>query len=175
MKPATGNTSLQHEIRKRNPFDLPEQEAYLNIIRTASFLTVEFERFFREHGLSEATYNALRILRGATLGPDAPGKRACSEIGDQMIAQVPDVTRVVDRIEKLGLAERCRCEKDRRVVYVRITRRGLDLLARLDRELLKLHKGQLGHLSPRELDRLSRILVKARAGPATPALRTTRP
>ncbi len=155
-------TGLQHEIGKKHPFDLPEQEAYLNLIRTASSLNVEFERFFREHGLSEATYNALRILRGATLGPDAPGKRACSEIGDQMIAQVPDVTRVVDRIESMGLAQRCRCVQDRRVVYVKITRKGLDLLASIDEALLALHRDQLGHLSRKELAELNRLLVKAR-------------
>lgn len=153
---------LQHEIGKKHPFDLPEQEAYLNLVRTVSSLNVQFERYFREHGLSEATYNALRILRGATIGPGAPGKRACSEIGEQMIAQVPDVTRVVDRIEKLGLAQRCRCSQDRRVVYVKITRKGLDLLARIDASLLKLHKDQLGHMSSRELADFNRLLVKAR-------------
>ncbi|MCC6426069.1 MAG: MarR family transcriptional regulator [Phycisphaerales bacterium] len=153
---------------KRNPFDLPEQEAYLNLIRTAACLNVEFERFFRDHGLSVATYNALRILRGATIGAKPPGRRACSEIGDQMVAQVPDVTRVVDRIEQLGLAERCRCENDRRVVYVRITRKGIDLLARLDKPLLDLHRGQLGHLSRRELSDLNKLLVKARKPPPPP-------
>lgn len=158
--------SLQHEIGKRNPFDLPEQEAYLNLVRTVSLLNVQTERFFREHGLSEATYNALRILRGATIGPEAVGMRACSEIGEQMVAQVPDVTRVVDRIEKAGLAQRCRCPEDRRVVYVKITRKGLDLLAKLDGALLELHKSQLGHMKRADLSCLNRLLVAARTPPA---------
>jgi DNA-binding MarR family transcriptional regulator len=155
-------TPLQAELGKRNPFDLPEQEAYLNLTRTASLLTVEFERFFRDHGLSQATFNALRILRGATLGDRAPGRRTCTEIGELMVTPVPDVTRVVDRIEQQGLAERCRCDEDRRVVYVKITRKGLDLLASLDGPLLEMHRRQLGHLSERELQHLSELLAKAR-------------
>ncbi|MCG3124291.1 MAG: hypothetical protein GIKADHBN_02748 [Phycisphaerales bacterium] len=164
--------SLQQEIGKKQPFDLPEQEAYLNLVRTTSTLGVEFERFFREHGLSEATYNALRILRGATLGDAPPGRRACSEIGEQMVAQVPDVTRVVDRLEKLGLAQRCRCPQDRRVVYVKITRKGMSLLEALDDRILELHRRQLGHLTPGELATLNKLLVKARHRPPPGAAAT---
>lgn len=158
-------SSLQHEIGKKHSFDLAEQEAYLNLVRTTSTLSVEFERFLRDHGLSGATYNALRILRGATIGDEAPGKRPCSEIGEQMVAQVPDVTRVVDRIEKMGLAQRVRCQADRRVVYVKITKKGSDLLARLDGPILEMHRTQLGHMSAKELADLSRLLVKARRIP----------
>ncbi|HLO41481.1 MAG TPA: MarR family transcriptional regulator [Phycisphaerales bacterium] len=166
-------SSLAHELGKKHAFDLAEQEAYLNLVRTTSTLSVELERFLRDHDLSGATYNALRILRGATMGEDAPGKRPCSEIGEQMVAQVPDVTRVVDRIEKMGLAQRIRCQADRRVVYVKITRKGLDLLARLDEPILGMHRAQLGHMSPRELADLNRLLVKARrpAAARTPSER----
>lgn len=154
---------LGKEIGKRFPFDLPEQEAYLNILRTASLLAVEFERLFRGYGLSESTYNAMRILRGAMTGPGAPGFRTCMEIGEQMVTPVPDVTRVIDRIERLGLALRKRSPSDRRVMHVTLTRRGLDLLAEIDGPLIDLHRRQLGHLSEEELRLLSTLLSKARS------------
>lgn len=157
-------STLQYELGKRKPFDAPEQEAFLNVIRTASLLEAGFQRLFRTHKLSQATYNALRILRGAAAEPNGKGARTCTEIGEHLVAQVPDVTRLIDRLERLGLAERVRCEKDRRVVYVRITRKGLDVLARLDQPVIELHKAQLGHMSRAELSELSRLLVKARQG-----------
>lgn len=154
---------LKDEIGKRKPFDTPEQEAYLNLMRTESILCADFEALFRPVGLSEATYNALRILRGATLGENPPGKRSCHEIGEQLVARVPDVTRLIDRLETQGLAERQRCSDDRRVVYVSITRKGLDLLGKLDQPTLELHRSQMGHMTRAELSELNRLLVKARA------------
>jgi DNA-binding MarR family transcriptional regulator len=154
--------TLQHEIGKRKPFDAPEQEAFLNLIRTASVLSAGFQRLFRAHKLSESTYNALRILRGAAADPESRGVHTCSEIGEHLVTQVPDVTRLIDRLEELGLAERVRCEEDRRVVHVKITRKGLEVLARLDEPVLELHRAQLAHLSRAELGELSRLLTKAR-------------
>jgi DNA-binding MarR family transcriptional regulator len=157
---------LAGEIGKRTPFSLPEQEAYLNIVRTAATLSTHFADLLRQHDLSEATYNILRILRGSlNLGP------TCSAIGSAMITQVPDVTRLVDRLEHQGLAQRSRCDKDRRVVHVKITPAGLALLAELDQPLTDLHKATLGHLSPHELSSLSALLTKAR----TPTHQTTSP
>lgn len=149
--------SLQHELRKKRPFDAPEVEAHLNIVRTAAALGAEPARILREAGLSGPAYNVLRILRG-----HHPAGLPSQAIGAQMVTLVPDVTRLVDRLEAAGLAQRARTEQDRRVVLVRITKAGLDLLARLDRPIEEAHKKQLGHLSRRELAELSRLLVKAR-------------
>lgn len=154
--------NLQYEIRKRTPFQHAEQEAFLNLLRTTSVLSTEFQRLFREHKLSESTYNALRILRGAAQDPETGGMRTCSEVGEHLVAQVPDVTRLIDRLEELGFAERVRCEKDRRVVYVKITSEGMGVLARLDGPVMDLHSSQLGHMTKSELEELSRLLVKAR-------------
>jgi DNA-binding MarR family transcriptional regulator len=159
--------NLQREIGKRKPFEHPEQEAFLNLVRTTNLLGTEFQRLFREHKLSESTYNALRILRGAAEDPASGGTRTCSEVGEHLVAQVPDVTRLIDRLEELGLAERVRCDKDRRVVHVRITKGGLDVLTDLDEPVMEMHRRQLGHLSKAELEELSRLLVKARRAPAT--------
>ncbi|MBL0927377.1 MAG: MarR family transcriptional regulator [Phycisphaerales bacterium] len=151
---------LQHEIGKKTPFDSVEQEAYLNVMRTASLLGGAFEALFKSQGLSESTYNVLRILRGE--GEKMP----CLAVAERLIARVPDITRLIDRLEKQGLVARARCEEDRRVVHISITRKGLGVLAKLDGPVLALHRAQLGHLSRGELRSLSELLVRARAGAA---------
>lgn len=150
-------SSLQGEIQKKRPFEIPEQEAMLNIVRTAGALVTDFERLFRAHGLTDAQYNVLRILRGE-------GARMPSlSIAQRTVTRVPDITRLVDRLEAAGLVERERCPEDRRVVYVSITRKGLRKLADLDEPVVELHKRQLGHMSAKELQALSELLVKARS------------
>ena len=151
---------LQQELKKREPFAVPEQEAMLNLLRTADRLQLEFARLFRGHGLSPAQYNVLRILRGEG-GAGLPSL----EIASRMIASVPDITRLVDRLEAARLVARDRSDRDRRVVRVRITDAGLDRLSRLDEPVLALHRRLLGHLDPIELRALSDLLVKARHRP----------
>lgn len=148
---------LAHEINKKRPFDCPEEEAYLNVLRTAAHLEADFTRLFRQHGLSESTYNVLRILRGA--GPEG---RKATEIACDMVVRVPDVTRLVDRLVEQGLVERRRCPEDRRVVHVTLTARGRALLGRLDAPVAGTHRAQLGHLTRAELNELNRLLVKSR-------------
>lgn len=153
-------TSLQSELQKRAPFDLPHQEAFLNLVRTQAILSAEFERFFRQHGLSSSSYNVLRILRGGADGgqPWLP----CSDVAARLVAQVPDLTRLVDRLETAGLVKRNRDAEDRRVVRLSLTPAGRKLLASLDGPVLELHRAQLNHMSAAELTALSRLLVKAR-------------
>ena len=150
-------STLQTEIKKRNPFDSPEVEAHLNIIRTYGMLMGRLVRLFKRHGLSPAQYNILRILRGVG-GDGLP----CLELSEQMVTRVPDVTRLVDRLEEAGLVARVRCTKDRRVVWVKITDQGLALLAKLDQPVLEANKKNLGHMSHRELAQISRLMTKAR-------------
>lgn len=154
------SSTLQHEIHKRRPFDSPEQEAFLNLMRTWMMLVGEFDAMFRAKGLSSATYNVLRILRGA-----GPSGRMCHEIADHMVTRVPDVTRLVDRLEQGGYASRERSTKDRRVVHVKITEKGLGVLAELDKPVMDLHAKQLGHLARADLETLSRLLSEARNAP----------
>lgn len=153
---------LREEIGKRRPFDSPEQEAWLNLVRTASVLGALEREVLKPRGLTGATYNVLRILRGAMLDGGPSGRRTCRDIGAHLIARVPDVTRLVDRLVALDLVRREPGDHDRRVVYVRITRKGLDVLARLDAPILDVHARQLGHLSGEELAELSRLLTRAR-------------
>src|SRR5215208_4015649 len=146
------DSRLQHELHKRNPFDAPEQEVALNLARTADQLQHEFARLFKERGLTEPQYNVLRILRGA--GTELP----CLEIAGRMISHLPDITRLVDRLEGAGLVKRSRTEADRRLVLVRITERGRQVLDGLDGPVLELHRKQLGHLTAEEMAELNRLL-----------------
>jgi DNA-binding MarR family transcriptional regulator len=151
-------TTLQRQIGKHDPFESPQQEAYLNLIRTAAALEADFNRLFRDHALSETSYNVLRILRAA----GAKG-RTCTEIGRHLVVQRPDITRLVDRLIDEGFSERARSTEDRRVVLVRITRRGRSLVDSLDEPVRDLHARQLGHMSPKQLNQLSRLLELARS------------
>ncbi|MCZ6836580.1 MAG: MarR family transcriptional regulator [Planctomycetota bacterium] len=162
--------TLQHELGKSRPFESPSEEAYLNLLRTTSLLAHQTEQLFKAHGLSEPTYNTLRILRGHRQAfiqagdakiREYPGV-PCSIIARQLVTQVPDLTRLVDRLVRDGYAIRQRGEHDRRVVHIDITAKGLKVIENLQRPLDDLHETQLDHMSPRELKSLSRLLVKAR-------------
>jgi MarR family transcriptional regulator, 2-MHQ and catechol-resistance regulon repressor len=155
------STKLQHELKKRLPFDSVEQEAVLNILRTSDWIDNRLGRLFRGFGLTSSQYNVLRILRGE--GKPLPSL----EIADRMIQIVPAITGLIDRLEKQALVVRQRCEDDRRVVYVGITRKATDLLKRIDKPLDQLQKQLIGHLTANELTTLSRLLEKARSASPT--------
>ncbi|MEM9881512.1 MAG: MarR family transcriptional regulator [Planctomycetota bacterium] len=156
--------TLQNELKKRQPFDCPAEEAYINLVRTTGILGGEFAALFKRHGLSESTYNVLRILRGVKRGESAEGLPSL-EVAERLVTRVPDITRLVNRLIEAGLASRCRADDDRRVARVSITPAGLDALRRLDRPVRRLHTRQLGHLDADELATLNRLLEKARQGP----------
>ena len=163
------SAKLQAEIKKTRPFDSVEQEAYLNLLKTADVLLAEAAELLKPFGLSPTQYNALRILRGAGAGccsgghvdPNAGGL-SCREIGQRMITRDPDLTRLLDRLENRGLVHRCRGQKDRRMVASRITEAGLELLRQLDQPILELHRKQLAHLGEQRLKDLLKLLESAR-------------
>ena len=147
---------LQRELKKKQPFDVLEQEAYLNILRTNDQFQNRFGKLFREFGVTSSQYNVLRILRGE--GQPMP----CLEIADRMVQVVPAITGLLDRLELQGLIRRERCTVDRRVVYIDLTEKAVDLLSQMDRPVIELHKALMGHLSVTELKDLTRLLEKAR-------------
>jgi DNA-binding MarR family transcriptional regulator len=150
--------TLQQELRRKRPFDLAEEEAALNLLRTSGAVREPFDRLFADYAISDPQYNVLRILRGHG-GKGLP----CTEIAAQMVSRMPDMTRLVDRLEKAGLVRRCRTDEDRRVILICVTADGLALLGRLDEPVRDLHRQSLGHLTRRELADLNRLLVKARS------------
>jgi MarR family 2-MHQ and catechol resistance regulon transcriptional repressor len=127
---AMSKSRLQDELKKKRPFELAEQEAILNILRTSDQFQNRFGRLLREYDLTQSQYNVLRILRGE--GKPMP----CLEIGDRMIQVVPAMTGLLDRLEKQGLVQRERCTEDRRVVYVELTDAARDLLQRMDNPVM---------------------------------------
>ena len=127
--------------------------AYLAIVQTSEHLQREFAELFKPHDLSLTQYNVLRILRGSG-GEGA----TCGDVAGSLIRHDPDVTRLLDRLDRRGLIERARDTKDRRVVRTRITRAGLALLADLDGPVGEVHERQLGHLGEARLVELGALL-----------------
>ncbi len=150
-------TPLAIELGKRNPFPTTEEEAFVAIVRTATILKGQANRLLREHRLAEPSYNVLRILRGA--GPEG---RCSHEIMAQVISEVPDMTRLIDRLERLGLCERHRVDGDRRLVRVMITTSGLTLLATLDTSIVALHRQQFAGVTANRLESLLDALTAVR-------------
>ena len=149
--------SLRDEIQQTKPFTSPREEAYLNLQRTAALLEQQLLQFFKPWDLTPTQYNVLRILRGA-----APVGLPCREVGNRMVTPVPDVTRLLDRLESKGWVARGRAEADRRVVLTTITPSGEELLGEIDRPLSEQMVGMLGHVDEDELRRLNEILFRAR-------------
>ncbi|MEJ7811358.1 MAG: MarR family transcriptional regulator [Gemmatimonadaceae bacterium] len=151
---------LQQEIKQTRPFGSLEQEALLSVERTAAVLGHSLAEALKPYGITPTQYNVLRILRGA-------GKAGLCrhEVRDRLVSLVPDVTRLLDRLEDLRLVVRARDAEDRRLVTTRITAEGLRLLARLDAPMTEIHRQQLGHMDSRSLRSLIDLLATARERP----------
>jgi DNA-binding MarR family transcriptional regulator len=135
-------------------FSLPlEDRAFICLQKTADGLGQQAEQLLKVNGLTGAQYNVLRILRGAE-----PEGLACSDVAERMISHDPDMTRLLDRMEKRSFITRQRQKDDRRVVKTRITSAGLDLLRRLDQPIRELHKSQFRHIPAAHLKALVELL-----------------
>ena len=155
--------SFAGQIKQTRPFDSAAQEAMLAIRRTAALILAPWEKFLKaQFGLSASLYNILRILRGSH-----PGALTCSEISERAIARDPDVTRLVDQLSTRGLVERTRSTKDRRVVEVSITTKGLDLLRELDPHAERMPRALIGHVSEEKLRQLATLLTEVLDGIGT--------
>jgi DNA-binding MarR family transcriptional regulator len=154
-------SGLQADIKQKRPFASLHEELYLNVARTAARLELSFAQGIKPYGITPTQYNVLRILRGAQ-----PDGLCRNEIGARLVRSVPDVTRLLDRMEEMGLLGRERAGDDRRYVTTRISRKGLELLDRLDRVIGELHHAQLGHLDKRQMTSLIDLLTEAREGAA---------
>ncbi len=148
---------LRQEIKQKKRFRSAEEEAFLNLQRTADVLARGMEETLKPTGLSHTQYNVLRILRGA-----GSSGLACGEIGERMLTRDPDVTRLLDRLESRRLITRSREKGDRRVITTRITKEGTSVLQQLERPIEEALKRQLGHLAKEQLRLLTELLELAR-------------
>ncbi|MEM8487454.1 MAG: MarR family transcriptional regulator [Bacteroidota bacterium] len=149
-------SKLQKDLKKSKPFELQHQEVIISILRTNELFQYRFGQLFRKFGLSQPQYNILRILRGA--GEQLPSL----EIASRMINVVPSITNLIDKLERKGLVQRERSEKDRRVWFVGLTAEGLALTNEMDESNLNMHIELVGHLSEQERTQLLELLEKAR-------------
>jgi DNA-binding MarR family transcriptional regulator len=136
----------------------PEESLFVEMTRTLDLLSRAVTQFLRSENLSGPQYNVLRILRGA------PEGLLCGQISERMITRDPDITRLLDRLEKRSLIVRSRQDVDRRRVLVHIAPEGMALLARLDEPVCQLHRRQLGHLGLRRLRQLQSLVRACRIG-----------
>src|SRR4029077_18945973 len=143
--------AIQPEKRRQRTGS-PEEAAFLDLLRTTDMLSRGPAQILKTEDLSATQYNVLRILRGA------PEGLTCGEVANRMITRDPDITRLLDRLEKRGLISRSREAKDRRMVLTRITPEGLAVLARLDEPVQEGHRKQLGHLGRERLRALAELL-----------------
>ncbi len=151
--------SLQQDIRQSKPFNSLQTEAYLSVVRTSSVLLDGVEALLKPFGISATQYNVLRILRGA-----GEGGLCRNELRDRMLTRMPDMTRLLDRMEEAGFVTRSREQEDRRMVLTRITPRGSELLNELDSPMTDLHQSQLSRLSDEQLRALVDLLREVREG-----------
>ena len=150
---------LRSEIRQQRPFSSLEQECFLNIERTGAMLHDAFERMLKPYGVSATQFNVLRILRGAE-----PNGLCRNEVRDRLVTRMPDVTRLLDRMEEAALVARVRSTTDRRLVNTRLTPRGREVVDSLDGPVAEEHRRRLGHLTDDQLRTLIALLAAAREG-----------
>lgn len=151
-------TPLHVELQQARPWDLLEEEVHVSIGRTAALLERAVAQLLKPHGLTPTQYNVLRILRGA----GAAG--LCrNEVGARLVAPVPDVTRLLDRMADLKLIARQRSDEDRRLVRTHLTAKGLALVNSLDTALRQAHQRRLAHITRPQLEALVATLAEVRA------------
>lgn len=152
------------DLIKQDQFESPAHETILNVMVTYPWLVGKLSAAMAAYDLTPAQYNVLRILRGRH-----PERATCSYIGERLLDRTPDVTRLLDRLQRAGLIERRRAAHDRRVVEVRITEDGLDRLKQVDRPVGEAIRCLTAGLTEDEHRTLSALLEKLRAGAVCPA------
>jgi len=149
---------LRAEIVQRRPFHSVKAEVAVSILRTAALIERHFAQVVARTGVTVQQYNVLRILRGA--GTEGLPTLV---IRDRMIHAAPGITRLLDKLEKAGLARRERASPDRRQVFCYITEKGLEILTTLDEEMRQADEVAVGSLTDAEQRQLLKLLEGVRA------------
>jgi DNA-binding MarR family transcriptional regulator len=140
---------LQDEIKQAKPFPRRSSEALLGVLRTAALLEHRINEILRPYGITDLQYNVLRILRGAR--PDGLCGR---EISERLVSQVPDVSRLLDRMESMQLLRRERNDTDRRHITARITPKGLRMLDETTPQLEEFDRERFGDFDAERLQQI---------------------
>ena len=151
------SSNLQAELKQTKPFQSVAAEALLSVLRTASVLEHQMNEALKAYGITQTQYNVLRILRGA--GRSGLCGR---EVGERMVSRVPDVSRLLDRMEEAGLIGRERDPDDRRHVTARITRKGLAMIEQASPPLDALGHARVGQIPAGRLQQLIEVLDTVR-------------
>lgn len=153
------SSALQAELKQNRPFASRATEALLSILRTAAILEHQLSEALKPFGVTPTQHNVLRILRGA--GPSGLCGR---EVAERLVARVPDVPRLLDRLAATRLIRREQDSTDRRHVTATITPKGLALLEEVIPAIEAVEKARLGRLSDRTLVALVEGLAAVRGG-----------
>jgi DNA-binding MarR family transcriptional regulator len=151
--------TMLNELQQKKPFTTSREELYFSLAFTVDKLHRQVEETLKSSGLSEPQYNVLCILKAAD-----PEAMSCSQIGNRMVTRDPDVTRLLDRLERSGLVERQRATVDRRVIQVKISPAGLTLANALEHPILDLHEKQLSCFEEATVQKLLEELTCVRKG-----------
>jgi DNA-binding MarR family transcriptional regulator len=148
---------LQAELKQKKPFPRVTAEALVSLLRTAAVLDHQLTDALKPYGITHTQYNVLRILRGAGVNG------LCGrEVAERMVSRVPDVSRLLDRMEAAGLIDRERDPADRRNVTARITRKGLTMLEQATPQLEAVERARFGRVHTGRLQQLIEVLTTIR-------------
>jgi MarR family transcriptional regulator, organic hydroperoxide resistance regulator len=153
----SGGSAILQELKQTRPFATKAQEATVALLRTADVVRRRLARVVERNGITLQQYNVLRILRGAGGEP-----MSALDVAERLIEQTPGVSRLLDRLVAKGLIQRERSAEDRRRLECSITRKGLELLGRLDEPIVRADSDAMNALSAREIAMLDDLLARIR-------------
>ena len=148
----------QHPDRAHDSVCKAEQDVFSNLSRAYDCLWSEMAKFFQSFDITPQQYNVLKVLASCDEGTGV----ACQAIGEHLLNRVPDITRLLDRLEQAGLIRRERCATDRRVVRTHLTDVGRAKVNEVHEPLHNALKQRFAHMTCDEVRELSRLLMKLR-------------
>ena len=145
---------ISKEIQQTN-FRSENHKAMVNIIFSSNWLIERIKIFLEREDITHQQYNILRILKGCGI------PLSTLQIRERMIDKMSDTSRIVERLLKKHLAHKVVCTKDKRLVDVTITEKGMKVLARLDINIWEMDSLVAG-LNMEEAQTLNELLDKMR-------------
>tara|TARA_R110002049_G_scaffold282328_3_gene462155 strand:+ start:1029 stop:1478 length:450 start_codon:yes stop_codon:yes gene_type:complete len=146
---------IEDEI-KQVKFENEFHKLMINLLFSGKWISDLINNHHKQYGLTSQQYNVLRILRG-----QHPKSATVNLISTRMIDRMSNVSRLIDKLESKGYAERISCKNDRRQVDINITKQGLDLLKKIDGQQSEIDQ-KLNNLSEEEAATFNKLLDKLR-------------